>query len=83
MATAAGGTILSHVNDAGFWCVKEYLGMSVPDTLRSWTLMKIFTSLLGFGTMLLAFTWMGPAPAQRISASRSSAIRASKRTWMI
>jgi gluconate transporter len=53
MATAAGGTVLSHVNDAGFWMVKEYFGMSVPDTLRSWTTMKILTSLLGFGTMLL------------------------------
>ena len=53
MATAAGGTILSHVNDAGFWMVKEYFGMSVPDTLRSWTAMKVMTSLLGFGTMLL------------------------------
>src|SRR5712692_2668266 len=30
MATAAGGTILSHVNDAGFWMVKEYVGMTVP-----------------------------------------------------
>lgn len=53
MATAAGGTILSHVNDAGFWMVKEYFGMSVPDTLRSWTAMKVMTSFLGFGTMLL------------------------------
>ena len=53
MATAAGGTVLSHVNDAGFWMVKEYFGMSVPDTLRSWTAMKVMTSLLGFGTMLL------------------------------
>jgi len=53
MATAAGGTVLSHVNDAGFWMVKEYFGMSVPDTMRSWTLMKIITSLLGFGSMLL------------------------------
>lgn len=53
MATAAGGTVLSHVNDAGFWMVKEYFGMSVPDTLRSWTVMKVLTSLLGFGCMLL------------------------------
>lgn len=54
MATAAGGTILSHVNDAGFWLVKEYLGMSVPDTLRSWTTMKVITSLVGFTCILLA-----------------------------
>ncbi len=53
MATAAGGTILSHVNDAGFWMVKEYFGMTVPDTMRSWTVMKIVTSLLGFTCMLI------------------------------
>ena len=53
MATAAGGTVLSHVNDAGFWMVKEYFGMTVPDTMRSWTVMKIITSLLGFSSMLL------------------------------
>ncbi|MBI3698644.1 MAG: gluconate transporter [Acidobacteria bacterium] len=53
MATAAGGTVLSHVNDAGFWMVKEYFGMTVPDTMRSWTAMKIITSVAGFGSMLL------------------------------
>ncbi|MBI3667009.1 MAG: gluconate transporter [Acidobacteria bacterium] len=54
MATAAGGTILSHVNDAGFWLVKEYFGMTVPDTLRSWTAMKVLISLFGFSCVLLA-----------------------------
>ncbi len=53
MATAAGGTVLSHVNDAGFWLVKEYFGMTVPDTLRSWSAMKILISLFGFGSILL------------------------------
>ncbi|HZS52342.1 MAG TPA: gluconate:H+ symporter [Bryobacterales bacterium] len=54
MATSAGGTILSHVNDAGFWIVKEYFGMTVPDTLRTWSVMKVVLSLAGFGCILLA-----------------------------
>ncbi len=48
MALACGGTILSHVNDAGFWLVNEYLGMTVPQTLRSWTAMKVVVSVFGF-----------------------------------
>ena len=54
MATAAGGTILSHVNDAGFWIVKEYMGMTVTDTLRTWSIMKVILSVVGFGFILLA-----------------------------
>ena len=45
--------IMAHVNDAGFWMVKEYFGMTVPDTMRSWTLMKIMISLFGFSCVLL------------------------------
>lgn len=46
---AAGSTVLSHVNDSGFWLVNRFLGLSVEDTLKSWTLM---VTLLG-GTMFL------------------------------
>ncbi len=52
LALCAGGTILSHVNDAGFWLVKECFGMSVADTLRSWTVMKVVTSLVGITLVL-------------------------------
>ncbi|HYM13578.1 MAG TPA: gluconate:H+ symporter, partial [Bryobacterales bacterium] len=44
LAVGTGGTILSHVNDAGFWLIKEYFGMTVPDTLRSWSVMKVIIS---------------------------------------
>jgi gluconate transporter len=54
LALSCGGTILSHVNDAGFWLVKEYFGMTVPQTLRSWTVMKVVTSMVGFGLVLAA-----------------------------
>jgi len=52
LSVCCGGTILSHVNDAGFWMVKEYFGMSVPQTLRSWTTMKVIVSLVGFSIVL-------------------------------
>ena len=54
LALCAGGTILSHVNDAGFWVVNEYFGMTVPQTLRSWTAMKVVTSLVGIAFILAA-----------------------------
>ncbi len=54
LALCAGGTVLSHVNDAGFWIVNEYFGMTVPQTLRSWTMMKVVTSLVGI-TCILTF----------------------------
>ena len=54
LALCAGGTILSHVNDAGFWIVNEYFGMTVPQTLRSWTTMKVITSIVGIVCILAA-----------------------------
>jgi H+/gluconate symporter-like permease len=54
LALCCGGTILSHVNDAGFWLVNESFGMTVPQTLRSWTTMKVVTSLVGIAIVLLA-----------------------------
>ena len=41
----AGSLILSHVNDGGFWLVKEYLGLSVGETLKSWTVMETVLSV--------------------------------------
>jgi gluconate transporter len=52
LAVCCGGTILSHVNDAGFWMVNEYFGMTVPQTLRSWTSMKVLTSFVGIAVVL-------------------------------
>jgi gluconate transporter len=52
LALCCGGTVLSHVNDAGFWLVNESLGMTVPQTLRSWTVMKVITSIVGISMVL-------------------------------
>jgi H+/gluconate symporter-like permease len=59
LAVCCGGTVLSHVNDAGFWLVNEYFGMAVAQTLRSWTIMKVITSLTGFALVLAAQALFG------------------------
>jgi gluconate transporter len=53
MGVATGGSFLTHVNDAGFWMVKEYCGMTVSQTLRSYSVMKAVTSLVGLLSLWL------------------------------
>jgi Gnt-I system low-affinity gluconate transporter len=53
LSIAAGATILSHVNDSGFWLVNRYFGMSEKDTLRSWTVMATIVAVMG---LILALT---------------------------
>lgn len=59
LALCAGGTALSHVNDAGFWLVNQCFGLSVPDTLRTWTAMKVITSIAGIVCVLLVHRLLG------------------------
>ena len=47
IAIAAGATILSHVNDSGFWIVSKYLGMNEKQTLQSWTVMETIIAVSG------------------------------------
>jgi GntP family gluconate:H+ symporter len=53
MALGAGSSIFSHVNDGGFWIVKEYFGMTVPQTLRTWSVMVTCKSIVGLVLVLL------------------------------
>lgn len=53
IATGAGSLMLSHVNDAGFWMVKEYLGLSVKETFKTWTVMETLLSVIAFGLAML------------------------------
>ena len=53
LAVGAGSVFLSHVNDAGFWLVKEYFGMSVGQTFRTWSLMETVLSVTGLVFVLL------------------------------
>ena len=47
LATGAGSLMLSHVNDAGFWLIKEFFNMSVPQTLRTWTVAETIIGISG------------------------------------
>ncbi|MFE3829344.1 gluconate:H+ symporter [Streptomyces sp. NPDC059092] len=53
LAIGAGSVFFSHVNDAGFWLVKEYFGMSVGQTLKTWSVMETIISVVGLGSVLL------------------------------
>ena len=53
IAMGAGSVILSHVNDGGFWFVKEYFNMTVPQTLKTWTVMETIISVVALVLVLL------------------------------
>lgn len=53
LAIGAGSLFFSHVNDAGFWLVKEYFGMSVGQTVKTWSVMETIISVLGIVFVLL------------------------------
>jgi GntP family gluconate:H+ symporter len=53
LATGAGSLILSHVNDAGFWLVKQYFNMTVAETFKTWTAMETILSIVALGFILL------------------------------
>ncbi|MDZ4264289.1 MAG: GntP family permease [Mycobacterium sp.] len=48
IAIAAGATVLSHVNDSGFWLVSRFFGMDVKTTLKTWTVMETTLGLTAF-----------------------------------
>ncbi len=53
LAVGAGSLFFSHVNDAGFWLVKEYFGMTVGQTLRTWSVMETVISVVALVFILL------------------------------
>jgi len=53
LATGAGSLILSHVNDAGFWLVKQYFNMSVAETFKTWTVMETLISVVAIIFIML------------------------------
>lgn len=56
LATGAGALMLSHVNDAGFWLIKEFFNMTVPQTLKTWTVTETIIGVAGLGfTIALSF----------------------------
>ncbi|MCY8232044.1 gluconate:H+ symporter [Priestia endophytica] len=53
IATGAGSLMFSHVNDAGFWLVKEYLGLTVKETFKTWTVLETLLSFIAFAGVLI------------------------------
>ena len=45
------------MNDAGFWQMKEYLGMNLSQTLRSWTMIETLIAVLGL-LICLPLSWV-------------------------
>ncbi len=58
LAVGAGSLFCSHVNDTGFWMFKEYFGISVKETLLSWTIMETIVSVAGLLMVLLLSVWI-------------------------
>lgn len=53
LAIGAGSLMFSHVNDAGFWMFKEYFGLTVKDTVKSWSIMEAIVAIVGLLAVLL------------------------------
>ncbi|NUP41063.1 MAG: gluconate transporter [Streptomyces sp.] len=53
LAIGAGSLFFSHVNDAGFWLVKEYFGLNVGQTIKTWSVMETIISVVAGGLVLL------------------------------
>jgi gluconate transporter len=53
ISIGAGSLMCSHVNDTGFWMFKEYLGLSLADTFRSWTIMETIVGVIGLAGVLI------------------------------
>ncbi|WP_082582091.1 gluconate:H+ symporter [Aeromicrobium sp. Root236] len=52
LAIGAGSLFFSHVNDAGFWLVKEFFGLTVVQTIKSWSIMETVLSVTGLIVVL-------------------------------
>jgi gluconate:H+ symporter, GntP family len=53
LAIGAGSLFFSHVNDAGFWLVQQYFGMTVGQTIKTWSVMETIISVMGLGLTVL------------------------------
>jgi GntP family gluconate:H+ symporter len=53
LAMGAGSLVLSHVNDGGFWLVKEYFGMDIPQTLKTWTIVETGIAVMSISLILI------------------------------
>ncbi len=59
LAVGAGSLMFSHVNDPGFWLFKEYFGLSLKDTFRTWTVMESLVGVVGLVCVLVLNVFVG------------------------
>lgn len=59
IAVAAGATVLSHVNDSGFWLVSRFFGMDEKTTLKTWTVMETTLGLSAFAAAAVLWPLSG------------------------
>ena len=60
VAMGCGSLFMSHLNDSGFWIVKDFLGLTVSQTLRTWTACETIVGIAGMLLSLLAFYLVAP-----------------------
>ena len=53
LSTGCGSIFGSHVNDPGFWFIKQYFNLSLEETFKSWTVLTVLLSLVGLGAILI------------------------------
>lgn len=58
LAIGAGSVMCSHVNDTGFWMFREWFGLSLRDTFRTWTLMETIVGVVGLMGVLALDIWI-------------------------
>src|SRR6267142_182832 len=73
VATGAGSLVLSHVNDSGFWLIKEFFNMTVQQTLKTWTVAETIIGVAGLGFTLLLSLVVGCAPRDQGAQELSGA----------
>lgn len=59
LSIGAGSLMCSHVNDTGFWMFKEYFGISVVDTFKTWTVMETIIGIIGLVGVLVLNLFVG------------------------
>ncbi len=58
LAIGAGSVFMDHVNDAGFWMIKEYFGLTLKETLISWTTLTSVIGVSGLASVLVVSMFM-------------------------
>ena len=64
VAIGCGSLFLSHLNDSGFWIVKDCLGLTVNQTFKTWTVCETIVGIAGMILSLICFYFL-PAGSPR------------------